>query len=98
MEPAARRWNIFLDRARNLDMPSWGHRAVYRYALQDVLPTIDAPILILNPEDDLWTMTPRAAPSLKNGRVRDLPGWTTGFMTAKAAETAVIVRDFLDGS
>jgi pimeloyl-ACP methyl ester carboxylesterase len=97
MEPAARRWNIFLDRARNLDMPSWGHRAVYRYSLQDVLPEIDTPILILNPEDDLWTMTPRAAPFLKNGRVHDLPGWCTGFLTAKAAETASIVRDFLDG-
>ncbi len=97
MEPAARRWNIFLDRARNLDMPSWGHRAVFSYSLPDVLPRLDTPILILNPEDDLWSMTPRAAPFLKNGRIHDLPGWTTGFLTVKAAETAVLVRDFIDG-
>ena len=96
MEPAGRRWNIFLDRARNLDMPSWGHRAVYRYSLPDVLPTLDTPILILNPEDDVWKITRRAGQYLKNGRIHDLPGWCTGFLTAKATEVGVIVREFLD--
>ena len=53
-------------------------------------------MLILNPEDDLWDYTPRAAPLLKNGRVHDLPGWTHGFLDARTSETATLVREFLD--
>ena len=39
---------------------------------------------------------PRVAPHLKNGRVHDLPGWNHGFLDAKTAETATIVRQFLN--
>jgi pimeloyl-ACP methyl ester carboxylesterase len=97
MEPEARRWNMFLERARHLDVPSWGHRAMDNYHLPDILPAIETPVLVLNPEDDVWKVTPRVAPYLRNGRVLDLPGWSLGFLTAKAAETAAIVCDFLDG-
>lgn len=57
---------------------------------------VNHPVLILNPEDDLWDYTPRAAPLLKNGRVHDLPGWTHGFLDARTSETATLVREFLD--
>ena len=97
MEPnPARRANIFLESRRNPDVAPWGHRAAFNYELEPVLPQITQPILVLNPEDDLWTYTPRIAPYLKNGRVHDLPGWNHGFLDAKTAETAALVRQFLN--
>ena len=54
------------------------------------------PILVLNPEDDLWPYTPRVAPLLKNGRVHDLTGWTHGFLDAETAKVGIILRNFLD--
>jgi pimeloyl-ACP methyl ester carboxylesterase len=94
-EPA-RRANIFLESRRNPDISPWGHRAAFNYDLASVLPQITQPVLVLNPEDDLWQYTPRVSPHLKNGRVHDLPGWNHGFLDAKTVETAAIVRQFLN--
>jgi pimeloyl-ACP methyl ester carboxylesterase len=97
MEPdAQRRWNVFLDGQRNPDFSSWGHRAAFNYDIAGALEECAHPILILNPEDDLWAYTPRAKPLLKNGRVHDLPGWTHGFMDAETAKVAGLLREFLD--
>ncbi|MBL8644880.1 MAG: alpha/beta hydrolase [Rhodospirillaceae bacterium] len=91
-----RKFNIFLDGQRNPDWSFWGHRAAFNYNIARALQETNHPILILNPEDDLWTYTPRAAPLLKNGRVHDLPGWTHGFLDAETAKVGTILRGFLD--
>jgi pimeloyl-ACP methyl ester carboxylesterase len=97
MEPNPhRQWNIFLDGQRNPDFGPWGHRAAFNYDIAGALKESSHPILVLNPEDDLWTYTPRAKPLLKNGRVHDLPGWTHGFLDAETAKVAALLRDFLD--
>jgi pimeloyl-ACP methyl ester carboxylesterase len=90
------KFNIFLDGQRNPDWSPWGHRAAFNYNIAKALQESEHPILILNPEDDLWAYTPRAAPLLKNGKVHDLPGWTHGFLDAKTAEVGTILRSFLD--
>ena len=56
---------------------------------------MNQPLLILNPEDDLWELTPQAKPFIKNGRIHDLPGWTHGAMDSHTEEMAAIVRAFL---
>jgi pimeloyl-ACP methyl ester carboxylesterase len=91
-----RRWQIFIEGLRNHNVMHWGHRAAFNFDMAAALETADVPILILNPEDDLWTYTPRAVPLMKNGRVHDLPGWTHGFLDAHTADVAKLVRDFLD--
>ena len=91
-----RQFNLFLDGQRNPDWAPWGHRAAFNYDIATALKTSNHQILILNPEDDLWTYTPRAAPLLKNGKVLDLPGWTHGFLDAETAKVGKILRDFLD--
>ncbi len=96
-EPA-RRWDIFLEAQRHHSYSHWGHHAAFNYDLSSALSQSLKPILILNPEDDLWTYTPRAAGLLHNGRVHNLPGWTHGFLDAHSADVSVIVRNFLDGS
>lgn len=91
-----RRWQIFLEGQRHHDVMHWGHRAAFNFDMEAALAGAKVPLLILNPEDDLWTYTPRAAPLLKNGRVHDLPGWTHGFLDSHTDEVAKLVRDFLD--
>lgn len=87
-------WNLYLEAQRNPGTTSWGMQAAADYDLAATLQGLSQPILLLNPEDDVRTQTSRAV--LKNGKVHDLPGWTHGFVDSKAAETAKIVRDFLD--
>lgn len=91
-----RKWEIFLAGQRHHDVMHWGHRAAFNFDMEDALKSASVPILILNPEDDLWEYTPRAAPLMNNGRVHDLPGWTHGFLDRHPDHIATLVRDFLD--
>ncbi len=89
-------WNHFLDGQRNPEMSAWARQAMLAYDLAQALPALGQPILVLNPDDDLKDITPRAAKLMKNGRVHHLPGWTHGFLDAKTKETATLVHVFLD--
>jgi pimeloyl-ACP methyl ester carboxylesterase len=91
----ARYENVSIERLRHFRTGNWGFRAAFAYDLTAVLPQIEQPILILNPEDDLWELTPRAKPFLRNGRIHDLPGWTHGHLDRHTDEMARIVRAFL---
>lgn len=93
-----RKWEVFLAGQRHHDVMHWGHRAAFNFDMATALETAAAPILILNPEDDLWEYTPRAAPLMKNGRVHDLPGWTHGFLDRHPDHIATLVRGFLDNT
>lgn len=87
--------DVSIERLRHFRTGNWGFRAAFAYDLTAALPEIDHPILVLNPEDDLWEQTPSAKPFLKNGRIHDLPGWTHGHLDAHTEEMAEIVRAFL---
>lgn len=87
--------DISIERLRHYRTGNWGFRAAFAYDLTETLPRVNQPILVLNPEDDLWELTPRAKPFLKNARIHDLPGWTHGHLDAHTEEMAAIVRAFL---
>lgn len=74
----------------------WGYRAAFGYSYPDNIVQVTAPILVFNPEDDLCTYTPRVRPYLKNGMVRDLPGWSHQLLDFSTGEMATMVRGFLD--
>lgn len=74
----------------------WGYRAAFGYAYPEHITEVTAPILVFNPQDDLWHYTPRIRPYLQNGRVRDLPGWSHQMLDFSTAELAAMVRGFLD--
>jgi len=91
----ATQWN-FAEQLRGGQTAWWGHQAAFNYPREDVLPKLSLPILILNPEDDLYEYTKRAAPLLQNGRVHNLPGWSHGFLDIHTTEVAKLLRNFLD--
>jgi pimeloyl-ACP methyl ester carboxylesterase len=91
-----RYWDITLERMRRFRGSSWGFRAAFNYDLSKTLPLVDQPILVLNPEDDLWEQTPKAKQYLRNGHIHDFPGWTHGHLDAHTQEMASVVRAFLD--
>ncbi len=89
--------DIRLESMRRFRTSGWGFRAAFNYDLARAIADVKQPILVLNPEDDLWTQTPRAKPYLNaQSRIHDLPGWTHGHLDAHTAEMAAIVRQFLD--
>jgi pimeloyl-ACP methyl ester carboxylesterase len=86
----------FPDHLRGGEHRGWGHRAAFAYVYPGNIDTVTAPILVFNPEDDLVEYTPRIKPYLKNGRVKDLPGWSHQFLDYSTKDVAAMVRPFLD--
>lgn len=86
----------FPDHLRGGEHRGWGHRAAFAYTYPGNIEAVTAPILVFNPEDDLVEYTPRIKPYLKNGKVKDLPGWSHQFLDLSTKEVAAMVRPFLD--
>ena len=74
---------------------SWGHRAAFNYPMAKRLKQVNCPVLVLNPEDDLYEQSKRAADLIQKGRVHDLPGFGHGMLDTRTDEIATIVREFL---
>jgi pimeloyl-ACP methyl ester carboxylesterase len=94
-----RYWDISLERMRHYRTSSWGFAAAFNYDLAGTIAKVTQPILVLNPQDDLWEQTPRAKPYLNaQSRIHDLPGRTHGMLDSHTAEIARVVRAFLDAA
>ena len=92
-----RYWDISLERMRHYRTSTWGFAAAFNYDLKKAVGETQQPILVLNPQDDLWEQTPRVKPYLNaKSRVHDLPGRTHGMMDSHTVEIAKVVREFLD--
>ena len=89
---------VFWAKLLNPAISWWGHNAAFAYDSHAALLKVTQPILILNPEDDVWERTPRAKELLvhPDSHIHDLPGWSHGFLDLKTEEAAALVRDFLD--
>lgn len=89
---------VFWARVLNPSASWWGHAAAFAYDSAAALPKAAQPILVLNPEDDVYERTPRATDLLTHpeSRIHDLPGWSHGFLDLKTVEAAHLVRGFLD--
>lgn len=89
-------FDMRLEGMRRFRTSNWGHRAAYQNDIAQEMALVNQPILLLNPEDDVYKTTPRVVPAMKNGKLVDLPGWNHGAMDIHTAEMARIVRQFLD--
>lgn len=61
----------------------WGYFAVYRYDFLGAMTEVSQPVLILNPEDDLWAVTHQTSHLFRNGRRLDIPGFSHGVLTLR---------------
>jgi hypothetical protein len=57
---------------------------------------VTQPVLVLNPDDDLYTQSLRAEGKMQNGVIRHLPSWGHGYLDVHTTEAVRIVRQFLD--
>ena len=53
------------------------------------------PVLVLNPEDDLYEQSKRATEVIQKGRVHDMPGFGHGMMDTRTEEVAAVIREFV---
>ena len=74
---------------------SWGHRAAFNYAMSKRLKQVRAPVLVLNPRDDLYEQSKRAEEFIQKGRVHDMPGFGHGMLDTRTNEVAALVREFV---
>lgn len=89
---------IFYERLSGRERYWWGHHAAFQYHFAAALGAVAQPVLILNPNDDLVDMTPRAANIVRNGLIQELPDMTHGFLDSRYEEVVPILEDFLEGS
>ena len=90
---------VFPERLLNPAIIHWGHVAAHDYHLAERLAQLQQPVLILNPEDDLCQQSRRAEQYLKHpeSRIRELPGWSHGFLDVKPGQASDMIEEFLNG-
>lgn len=74
----------------------WAGPAIFGYALEDRLPLLRQPVLMLRPRDGLYEHTARAADLIAHGVLVDREDWRYGFFDSAPAEVASLVLGFLD--
>jgi pimeloyl-ACP methyl ester carboxylesterase len=100
--PDEQYFDVQIERMRHYRTSNWGFRAAYNYDTLAAMQEVRQPLLVLNPEDDVYDKTRRVQPlidsgRLRNARIHDFPGWTHGHMDVHTVEMADVVRKFLDG-
>jgi len=75
----------------------WGHSAVFEYnkMFSDGLRSLTQTVLLLNPKDDLYEITPRAAEFIQNVELLNCPQWGPGFLEVHPVEVAKTVLQWL---
>lgn len=86
----------FVDKLRAGDKAFWGARAAMRYPFAEKLPKVTQPILAIGPKDDLWDISTRAAPLIKNGTFERWPDHGFGIFDLAPARINAKIRSHLD--
>jgi pimeloyl-ACP methyl ester carboxylesterase len=74
----------------------WAYEAVYRYDFLEAMTEVAQPVLVINPEDDLWEPTRRTSHLYRNGRRLDIPGVKHGVLEIEHERIVREIRAFLD--
>lgn len=73
----------------------WGYISVYRYDFLAAMPRVLQPVLVFNPEDDLWERTRETAHLFPNGSRYDMPGVRHGVLTLEHDHVLGRIEKFL---
>ena len=74
----------------------WGYIAVYRYDFLAAMPQVNQPVLVINPEDDLWSVTRATSHLMPNARRLDLPGVAHGVLSLERDKLVGAINAFLE--
>ena len=76
----------------------WGHRAAFTYGdrFNDVVKNLPHRITIINPGDELYEFTKRAATFLNNGEIIDRSAWGHGFLDVFTDDAVADVKRALE--
>ncbi|WP_044561167.1 alpha/beta fold hydrolase [Azospirillum sp. B4] len=74
---------------------TWGYIAVYRYDFLGAMAEVTQPVLIMNPEDDLWEVTCETAHHFPNGRRVDMLGAMHGVLELERDRIVTEIEGFL---
>ncbi|CAM3652252.1 alpha/beta fold hydrolase [Litorimonas haliclonae] len=80
----------FAENLRAGNAYEWGHKAAFEYSriFAERIKSLPHKIIVLNPKDMLFELTPRVETYLQNGDVIDKPDWGFGFMDTIPEESA----------
>lgn len=65
---------------RGVGRMPWGYDSVFRYDFLGAIPQVTQPVLVMNPQDDLWDVTLATAALFPNGDRFDMPGVQHGVL------------------
>ncbi len=73
----------------------WGFISVYRYDFLDTIPRVAQPVLVMNPQDDLYKVTRENSHLFPYGRRIDMPGMSHGVFSIEHDRVVREVESFL---
>lgn len=73
----------------------WGYISVYRYDFLGAMADVAQPILVMNPEDDLWDVTNETAHLFRNGQRYDMHGVSHGVLQIEHDRVVDEIEKFL---
>lgn len=73
----------------------WAYEAVYRYDFLGAMPQVRQPVLVFNPEDDLYDVTRRTSQLFPNGKRLDMPGVSHGVLEIERDRVVREIETFL---
>ena len=73
----------------------WGYIAVYRYDFLGAMPGVTQPVLVVNPEDDLWAVTRQTSERIPRARRLDMPGVAHGVLSIERDRVVGAIDSFL---
>lgn len=73
----------------------WGYIAVYRYDFLGAMPQVTQPVLVVNPQDDLWNVTRETSARIPGSRRLDLPGVAHGVLALERDRLVGEINAFL---
>jgi pimeloyl-ACP methyl ester carboxylesterase len=74
----------------------WGYISVYRYDFLAAMPQVNQPVLVINPQDDLWAVTRETSHLFRRARRLDLPGVAHGVLSLERDRLVAAINAFLE--
>jgi pimeloyl-ACP methyl ester carboxylesterase len=76
----------------------WGYISVYKYDFLGAMTQVEQPVLVMNPQDDLWEVTSATSHNYRNGTRYDMPGVKHGVLSLEHDRVIAVIEGFLQAA